>query len=263
MDFPAVDARLHAEVYGNADSRLPVVLIHGLGGCARTWGGIPQILSARWRVAALDLRGCGRSERGSAPVSLERLSEDVLCMIEALGADEAHLVGHSLGGVIAQDLLVRHGDRCGAAVLISTSSTVGAKASEGWRRLADAVQARGAVGDAGAARGFSEAFAAANPRVVEEYAQLSTQCSAAVYAEQARAASSYDYSPALPRVTNPVLVIQGLADRLTSPGGSVLLDRALANSELKMIDGVGHNLHVEMPDGLAAIIDEFLCRQKA
>jgi pimeloyl-ACP methyl ester carboxylesterase len=81
-----------------------------------------------------------------------------------------------------------------------------------------------------------------------------------VYAEQARAASAYDYTNALARVTQPVLVMQGLADTMTSPGGSVILSRALANSRLEMIENVSHNLHIELGEEfgrrVAAFLDE-------
>jgi pimeloyl-ACP methyl ester carboxylesterase len=260
MFYRAADARLHAAEYGTAHGSTPVVLVHGLGGSSRSWGALPEALAARCRVAALDLRGCGKSERGSAPISLARLAVDVVGAIDALGVKRAHLVGHSLGGVIVQEILVRHAERCATAVLISTSASVGRKATANWRRLADTVEARGEVGESGATRGFSELFAVAHPSAVQEYAALSSRCDAAVYAAQARAASQYDYTAELANVTQPVLVIQGLADRLTSPGGSVLLARALPNGELLLVDGVGHNLHIEMGVSLAATLDAFVRR---
>ncbi len=67
-----------------------------------------------------------------------------------------------------------------------------------------------------------------------------------VYAEQARAASCYDYTDALAAVDRPVLIVQGLADRLTGPGGSVIMSRALPKAELWMVEGVGHNAHIEL-----------------
>jgi len=256
-------ARLHCEIHGNDPKLPPVVLIHGLGGNVGSWGGIPAALAGHRRTAAVDLRGCGLSERGSLPITIANLADDIATVIVALGAGPAHIVGHSLGGVIAQHLLVRHGGLCAAAVLISTSSKVGVQAAEGWRRLADAVEHRGSVGEAGAARAFSQVFAESHPALVEEQGRISAGANAAVYAAQARAASAYDYSDALAAVENPVLVLQGLADRMTSPGGSVLLSRAIPNSELRMIEGVGHNLHVEMGDGFVGAVLEFLARHDA
>lgn len=257
----AAGARLHAELHG-AVTEAPAVLIHGLGGKIASWGNIPVALGHKRRCAAVDLRGCGRSERGSTPITIPALADDIAALIAHLGAGPCHIVGHSLGGVIAQDLLIRHGSLCAAAVLISTSSKVGPQAAEGWRRLADAVERRGEVGEGGSARAFSEAFAAAHPELVAEQGRISASADAAVYAAQARAASSYDYSEALASVENPVLVMQGLADRMTSPGGSVLLNRALRHSRLEMVEGAGHNLHVEMGERFVAVVEEFLSRHE-
>jgi len=258
---PTADARLYVALHG-AVNEAPTVLIHGLGGRIESWADIPAALGRSRQCAVVDLRRCGRSERGFVPITIPALADDIAAVIEHLGAGPCHIVGHSLGGVVAQDLLIRHGGRCAAAVLISTSSKVGPQAAEGWRRLADAVERRGEVGEGGSARAFSEAFAVAHAELVAEQGRISASADTAVYAAQARAASSYDYSEALATVENPVLVMQGLADRMTSPGGSVLLSRALRHSQLEMIEGVGHNLHVEMGNRFVAVVEKFLSRHE-
>lgn len=262
LSVPANGARIHVEIHGPA-AGIPLVLIHGLGGNAASWGDIPAALGRTRRVAVVDLRGCGRSERGTAAITIPALADDVAAVIAALGTGRCHIIGHSLGGVIAQDLLVRHGASCAAVVLVSTSSKVGAQAAEVWRRLAETVEQRGAVGEGGSARAFSAAFAERHPELVAQQARISASADAKVYAAQARAASAYDYSEALAVVEHPVLVLQGLADRMTSPGGSVLLSRALRNAELQMIDGVGHNLHVEMGERFVAVVLDFLGRHES
>jgi len=118
------------------------------------------------------------------------------------------------------------------------------------------------VGEGGSARAFSETFAAEHPELVADQGRVSASTDAKVYAAQARAASSYDYSEALAAVENPVLVMQGLADRMTSPGGSVLLSRALPHGELELIEGVGHNLHVEMGERFVTAVLDFLARHE-
>ncbi len=245
MKIPVSDCVLHAEVHGAGG--VPVVLIHGLGGCAASWEGIAERLAAERRTIVPDLRGCGASERGSLPYSLELLGDDVVAILEHAGVERCHLVGHSLGGVVAQDVLTRYGGRIVSAVLVSTSSKVGEKASAAWRRLADAVEAGGLEATAEAqSRGFGERFASTHPEVVARHADMTRRADPKVYAEQARAASSYDYTEALEDVRQPVLIVQGLADRLTSPGGSVIMSRALPRAELWMVDDVGHNAHIEM-----------------
>jgi len=233
-----------------------IVLVHGLGGSRKTWASLLPLLARSARVFAPDLRGCGDSTRGLAPWTLARAADDIEAVASELGLNDYVLVGHSLGGVIVEDLLVRRPPAVSAAVLISTSSRLSQQATDNWLRLADSVEARGfSESPASQARGYSEDFAAAHPDIVAEHARLSATTDRNVYAAQARAASSYDYTAALASVACPVLVVQGLADRLTPPGGSVLLHRALpAGARLEMIEGGGHNLPIEKPERIAELI---------
>ena len=254
MKVKANDVELEVECAGSSGPA--IVLVHGLGGSHRSWGRVPALLARHARVFVPDLRGCGASTRGTAEWTLAQAADDLAAMARTLGLARYVPVGHSLGGVLVEELLTRNPAEVAAAVLISTSSRLNEKATENWRRLADVVQARGlSDSPAAAARGYSETFAAAHEDVVAEHAKLSAATDRHVYAAQARAASSYDYTEALGRVACPVLVLQGLADRLTPPGGSVLLHRALpAGARLEMIEGAGHNLPLEMPERVAELV---------
>ena len=243
----------------------PFVLLHGLGGSSAVWSRLIPLLSNHARVVAPDLRGCGSSSRGERPWTLRQAAEDVELLLEALELEDVVVVGHSLGGVIAQEILVRGCPRVAAAVLVSTSSRIGEQATRNWQRLADIVEARG-LSDApeSAARGFAEDFAVANPDILAEQARATAATPPAVYAEQARAASSYDYTEGLRDVRVPVLVVQGLADRLTPPGGSVLLQRAVGDrARLEMIEGAGHNIPIEAPQLLARLLLDFAHAESA
>lgn len=251
------DVEIEVEAAGEAGPAL--VLVHGLGGSHRIWSAMMPLLAHSARVFAPDLRGCGSSTRGSAPWTLARAAADVEGAAHALGLDRYVAVGHSLGGVIVEEMLARRTASLAGAVLVSTSSRLNEKASENWRRIADNVEARGLADTPAAhARGFAEEFAARHGDIVAAQAREASGVDPKVYAEQARAASSYDYTEALAAVTCPVLVVQGLADRLTPPGGSVLLHRALpSGNRLEMIEGAGHNLPIEMPERMAALLLDF------
>jgi 3-oxoadipate enol-lactonase len=257
MRVQASDVELEVDCEGQSGPA--IVLVHGLGGSRRSWGSLPALLAQRARVFVPDLRGCGESTRGTAEWTLAQAAGDIEAMARALELTSFVPVGHSLGGVIVEELLVRRPATVPAAVLIATSSRLNEKATENWRRLADVVEARGlSDSPAAAARGYSEAFAAAHEDVVAEHARLSAATDRTVYASQARAASSYDYTAGLATVACPVLVLQGLADRLTPPGGSVLLHRALpSTARLEMIEGAGHNLPIEMPERVAELVLDF------
>jgi len=242
------DVAIEVDCAGAGDVCL--VLVHGLGGSRKTWAALVPLLAAGARVVVPDLRGCGDSSRGTAPWTLARAADDVAGVARSLGLARYVVVGHSLGGVIAEELLTRQLDEIAGAVLISTSSRLSEKATQNWRRIADAVEARGlADSPATRARGFTAAFAEQHPEVLEQHAAISARCERGTYAEQARAASSYDYTDALASVKCPVLILQGLDDPMTPPGGSVILQRAMpAVARLEMIEGASHNLPFEKPD---------------
>lgn len=252
------DAEIEIDRFGDAGPA--ILLVHGLGGSRRSWDPLAFRLAGHSRVAVPDLRGCGDSTRGSAAWTLARAADDVEAVAAAAGFDRYVAVGHSLGGVIVQELLARRRPSVTGAVLISTSSRLNEKATANWRRLADLVETRGLdTSPAAAARGFAENFARSHPEVVAAQARLAAAADPHVYAEQARAASSYDYTSALGSVSCPVLILQGLDDRLTPPGGSVLLQRALpAGARLEMLEGAGHNLPVELPERVAELILNFV-----
>ncbi len=257
MRIDVGDCGIEVEIVGTAGPAL--LLVHGLGGSARTWAPLVPPLSRAARVHAVNLRGCGGSSRGTGPWTLARAADDIEAVAAALGLDSCVAIGHSLGGVIVEEWIVRRPPAVRGAVLISTSSRLNEKATENWRRLAEIVEARGLSGSAASqSRGFAEEFAARHPEVVAEQTRIAAESDPKVYAEQARAASSYDYTEALGAVACPVLVLQGLADRLTPPGGSVLLHRALPpGARLEMIEGAGHNLPAEMPERVARMILDF------
>ncbi|HYC01321.1 MAG TPA: alpha/beta fold hydrolase [Candidatus Limnocylindrales bacterium] len=257
MRIDVDDITMELEAYGSDG---PVVLlVHGLGGCRGVWTEVATHIGRKARALVPDLRGCGGSTRGSAPYTLARVADDLAALLRALGETRVVAVGHSLGGVLVQELMVRHGHLLAGAVLVSTSSRLNATASRNWKKLADMVEAKGlSTSPESQARSFSESFAAAHPEVLAAHAALAATADPRVYAEQARAASEYDYTDALATVSIPTLVVQGLADRLTPPGGSVLLQRALPASRLEMIEGAGHNLPVEMPERFARLVLDFI-----
>ena len=250
---------MEMEVDQHGDHGPALLLVHGLGGSRKTWASIVPLLARGARVYVPDLRGCGESTRGTKPWTLATAADDLATAMDVLGVGPCVVVGHSLGGVLTQELLSRRLPNVAGAVLISTSSRLNPKATENWRRIADVVEKRGlSDSPAAQARGFAPDFANAHPEVLEEHARITAATSPLVYAEQARAASSYDYTTALATTACPALVLQGLADQLTPPGGSVLLHRALPpTARLEMIEGAGHNLPFEMPEAVSHLILSF------
>jgi 3-oxoadipate enol-lactonase len=249
--------RLRYELHGTG-ARL-VVLSHGLGSTLEFWTPHVDALAAHYRVLRWDLRGAGGSGAPPGPYAPALFARDLAALVDRVGADEVHLVGHSGGGAVSQRFALDFPDRTRSLVLCSTSSEVGEKARQAWHRLADKVERDGFGADgAGDARAFAPAFAAARPEVVAEVGRRTRAGDPAAYAATARAFGSYDWTAELDRVRVRALVLQGLEDALTPPGGSVIMARRLPRSRLLMVPGAGHNLPLEVPDLFVALVLAFL-----
>ncbi len=111
------DGDLSYEVTGIG---VPVLAIQGVGVIGRGWR--PQIdrLSRHFTFVTFDNRGIGRSQRGSLPLTIEQMALDALAVIDAAGHDRVHVVGHSMGGLIAQHLALTHRERVNSLALLCT-----------------------------------------------------------------------------------------------------------------------------------------------
>lgn len=247
---------LHYEESGQGT---PVVLTHGLGDDLHYWDATATALAPHHRVVRWDVRGSGKSEKPAGPYSAELFADDLAQLLDRLRIDRAHLLGISMGGVITQSFALRHPGRVTSLVLVSTSSEVGPQATANWQRLADRIERQGFdPRTADASRSVAPEFAARHPEILEQLKQQTLGNQPQAYAAAARAMSNYNFTTQLRAVTAPTLIVQGLDDQLTPPGGAVKLRRALPRAHLLMIPGVGHNLPIEQPVTFHAAISAFL-----
>jgi 3-oxoadipate enol-lactonase len=179
-------------------------------------------------------------------------------LLDALEIERVHLLGVSMGGVIAQRFALDHAQRLLSLILISTSSEVGARAVAMRLRLADQVEERGFDDrNSDASRAFAPSFAAQHPDVVRRLGEATRACDRKAYAAAARAVADYRWTNELERVTSPALILQGLDDLLTPPGGSVRMSRVLPRSRLLMIPNAGHYLPLEHPHLFTSCVSAF------
>ena len=249
--------RLNYDLAGSGNRLL--ALTHGLGSDLEYWASHVEQLAASHRVLRWDLRGAGASGKPPGPYGPALFARDLAALLDQLGEPAAHLVGHSGGGVVSQRFALDFPERTRSLVLASTSSVVGERASRAWSRLADTIERDGFGPEREAdVRAFSPAFAAAHPDVVRELARRTRLGDPQAYAATARAFGRYDWTAELRGLRAPTLILQGLDDALTPPGGSVILSRNIPRSRLVMVPGAGHNLPIEMPRLFTTAVLAFL-----
>jgi len=247
--MPCVDLNGIALNYDVAGAGTDLVMLHGLGGDLHVWDADAAVLARHHRVWRPDLRGFGASSKPPGPYSASQLAGDVTDLCTAGGVRHAHVLGISMGGVIAQRLALDCPKLVRSLILVSTSSEVGAKSTTAWQRLADIVEQGGFdARTTDASRAFSARFAERHPEVVAALGRQTAANDPRAYAAAARAVSAYNWTGELGRVSVPVLLLQGLDDQLTPPGGGVKMSRAFPYARLLMVEDAGHNLPIEQPE---------------
>lgn len=245
MDTTIDGLRLHYEHDGQGSD---LVLIHGLGGSLHDWDSFIPDLARAHRVLRWDVRGFGQSDKPAGPYTPQLFAQDLAGLVRTLGIAKTHVVGISMGGVIAQRFTLDYPELVSSLTLISTSSEVSEGAQKAWEKTASIIEQRGFSSNTEAAqRVFAPSFAKNSPHAVQVMAERTATNDPRAYAAAARAIGSYNWTGELGRIQAPTLILQGREDVLTPPGGSIKLNRGIARSRLLMIPECGHVVPVEKP----------------
>jgi len=226
-----------------------LILIHGLGGSLHDWDACTPDLARYHRVLRWDVRGFGDSDKPPGPYSPQLFARDLAGLAHACGVTRAHVAGISMGGVIAQRFTLDYPELVQSLTLISTSSEVSIQAQTAWEKMAAVIEQRGFSAHAGfAERIFAPGFVKAHPEIVRDMSTRTAANDPRAYAAAARAIGAYHWTADLNRIQVPTLILQGLEDALTPPGGSVRMQRVLPHSRLLLIPECGHVVPEEKPE---------------
>lgn len=237
--------------YLEAGAGVPVLFLHGIGGAARMWARqLDAFAAAGYRALAWDMPGHG----GSAPlelVTMDALAASLGGFIAELGLDRPVLVGHSMGGMVAQRLLSAAPQAARALVLAQTSAAFGSK-DPAWEQ--EFVRTRLGPLDAGhsmadLAEGMVAELLGPDPDPVG--AALARDCHArtpgSTYRDTVLALRGFDVRDALGRIAVPVLLLAGSADRAAPASGMERMTQRIQGGRFVVLKDAGHLAHLERP----------------
>jgi len=245
----------------------PLVLVMGFGGDHLAWGLQIPAFAAKYRVIAFDNRGVGQSGAPDLPYSTAMMADDTAGLLDALGIERAHVCGVSMGGMIAQEIALRHPGRVRTLQLHATLGRPDAYMRalvEGWRKT------RIALGREDALRVIALwLFAPCTYEERPEFVELVLQNAIANphpqsltgFLRQGDAVLGHDTLERLEQLRCPTLVSVADQDILVPPRFSHAIAQRVPGAELKTIADAGHAYMWEAPEAFNAMCLEFLARR--
>jgi 3-oxoadipate enol-lactonase len=254
---------LHYSVREPRSGKAPrhtVVLSHALGCDLSMWDGLAQQLAQDSRVIAYDHRGHGSSDAPQGPYTMAELADDAARMLRELDTGPVVWVGLSMGGMVGQELALRHPSLVRALVLANTTSGYPDAARAVWRQRIDTVQAQGieAIADAVMGRYFHDGFRAAKAATVARFRRRLVSTDAVGYMGCCGAVGGVDTSARLGQLAVPTLVIAGELDQGTPPAMAETLAEGIPGASLTVLKDASHLSAVEQPAAFNAAVAAFI-----
>ena len=257
MSFHSIDgAQIHVEAHGTGE---PLLFIHGLGSSGRDWEPQLPYFSTRYRTLTCDLRGHGRSSRPPGPYSIAQFARDVLVVLRQRDALPAHVVGLSMGGMVALELAAHNPDALRSLTVVNSSVDVRLTTwRDVWfyltRRVAVQVLGMERVGELIAQRLFPD-----NAQLRETFVDRWRRNDKRAYLHSVDAIMGWSVTDRLSAITVPTLMVSAEHD-YTPVSAKNRAVAHLPNAELAVVDGTRHALPAERPDAFNPLLDDFLTR---
>lgn len=256
----------HVHWYDDGPPAGPVVLlVMGLAyPAAMWWRTVPGLVDAGYRVLRVDNRGAGLTgDVAGAPYRVETMAGDCLAVLDAAGVATAHVVGISMGGLVAQELALASRQRVRSLCLMATHAGA---AHAVWDAEALAVLGnRGAMTPQQAAEAsipFNYAPATPRAEIEADWAvRMPLAATQEGYLAQATGTSAWSGLERLSTLTVPTLVVHGALDRLVPPANGDMLAAAIPAAEQVVVPAANHLLSTDQPEQVEQLLLDWLGRQ--
>jgi len=257
--------KIYHELHGDGH---PMVLLNGWGGSSEAWSrDMIEMLSRRNRVLILDNRGTGWSDRPDGGFTMETMAGDVVGLMEALGIPEAHVLGFSMGGILAQVFALVYPERVASLILCGTtfggphSVPVGEEAQRDLAVIANPPP--GMPPEEPMKLLFNLLYTPGyveenRERLIKEEKSWSNPTPPETLAKQSVAIAMVDNYERLDEIVAPTLVLTGDRDILVPPENSEILAKIIPRAQFHILPGAGHGFLKEFTQEAMEIIQDFL-----
>ena len=262
--MPTITANNISLHYRDDGAGQPVLFIQGLGVDHRGWSGVTRPLAKRFRCVSYDNRDVGRSTAVVAAYDVLDMAADAIGLLDALGIAQADIVGVSMGGVIAQEIAIRHPERVRKLVLVTTYTSGDPRGSAifGGQALLRRTLSREDYCRAT----FWSVYSHQDYRRDDGFIETMIARTAGndlwqpqdAYERHVRAVTSANTENRLHLIAAPTLILAGAEDILTPARFSSALAAGIPNNQLHIVEGAGHGMIWSHPDAVVVAVDDFL-----
>lgn len=250
--------------YEVAGSGRVVLMLHGIGGGRRSFAPQMAVLADRYRVVAWDMPGYGNS----APLqdmTWSALADAAVALIDHLGVEMVDLLGHSMGGMVAQEMVAQHPRRVARLILAGTSPAFGGSTDDFKNKFLAArlkpLDEGKTPGDIAPELVRGMVGEEPDPAGVAAAIDSMRQISAASYRQALQCLVGFNRRDDLGRIAVPTLLIAGERDRTAPPAGMRKMAEQVPGSRYVELPGAGHLMNLERPMAFTAAVAGFLDRR--
>lgn len=255
---------IHYETHG---SGAPLALISGLGYPLWQWHRMTPYLEEHFQVIAFDNRGVGQTDKPAGPYTAQMLAADTAGLLDALGIEKAAVMGHSMGGFIAQAMALDFPQKVSRLILASTNFGGPHHAPitpEAMAVLADVTSDPVTRFKNGLRVSTAPGFTESHPDIIQTWLEwrIANPLDIAGYQAQmaiglALLAEAACFEHKLPNVTIPTLILFGAHDKVVPPANADLLAKQIPNSKTVIFPNAGHFFSMEIPEAASQAIIDF------
>ena len=259
------DIDLYFEVHGEG---IPLVLLSGLGYSMWQWHLMVPYLEKHFQVILLDNRGVGGSDKPAGPYTASLLAKDTVGLLDALNIDKAIIMGHSMGGFVAQAMALEYPEKVDRLILASTNFG-------GPRHVPITAEAMTVLSDVtsdpvtrfrnGLVVSTAPGWADENPEMIERWLawRVSNPIEPVHYQAQLSIGLSLvpedaAFETRLENISVPTLILFGEHDKVVPPANADLLAKQIRGSEIRIFPNAGHFFPIEIPDEAAQAVIDFV-----